>query len=281
VRNTDGMTAQTRAPRMARTAAVTVALAAAVVASCSVGEGSGSVVGSLNVIGCSTKGLFPNLSYNLYPDFFVGQPIDADPITAPSFPANQMIIRVQRTGARLEFADSLMFWILDSSQVARCTRGRVDATGAEEWDRALCDRSVLGPMGEGRVLIGMTYEISFSTFALNASCPNSGLFADALGACTDNSCPDAALCPGRGSWIAFSRYGSLPGVAQEISSGFKVNDGERITASAFHIELCDRATVEGKLANNFIAIPPPHIVGTLDGTFDFTLERGQAGQPFP
>jgi hypothetical protein len=270
-----------RGPGLVCAVATSVALCV-VFASCSVGEGSGHVTGTLNVMGCSTKGIFPSPSYNLQPDFFVGQPIDADPISAPTFPANQMIVRVQHSGARLEFADALLFWFLDSAQVARCLRGRGPPMGAQEWDSTLCDRSAPGPSVEGRILIGMTYEIAFSSFALSASCPKSLIFADALGACTDNSCPDLSLCPGRGSWISFSRYGSLPAdPAQDIPDGFKVNDGERITATAFHVELCDTATVEGKLANDFTPIPKPKIVGTLQGDFDFTLERGQAGQPFP
>jgi hypothetical protein len=261
------------------------ALSLAGVCACNVGTGTGVVQGTLNVPQCTfdpIRILPEQDTYDLRADFFVGQPIDADPVNAARFPANQMIIRVQRTGQRLELADALVFWVFDSAKVARCLRGGVNAAGEPEWDPALCDRP-LGSMGEGRVRIGMTTEIVRSFFVLNASCSNAYISADALGNCTDasESCPEVTLCPGHGSWISFSRYGSLPGNPNEpIGPGFKVNDGEHITASAFHVELCDVATVLAAL-DKVVPVPAPNITGTLDGNFDFDLERGQAGQPFP
>ena len=293
-------TAELRSARLRRTGAgcgrrraclqslarLALALGCAVACSCSIGSGSGVVRGSLQVGGCtfdSSGNPFPlahQNPYDLKADFFVGEPIDSNPITAPGFPANQMIIRIQPSGARLEFADALQFWILDSAQAARCLRG-APADGA--LDPAICDRSPasLGPNGEGRLLVGMTSEMAFGSFVLNASCPNAYLSADALGSCADGSCPDVSLCPGRGSWMALSHFGSVPAdPAQAISPSFRVNDGERITASAFHVELCDRATVEARL-ESMIPDPKPLITGTLDGNFDFDLQRGQAGQAFP
>jgi hypothetical protein len=255
---------------------------------CSIGSGTGTVTGSLQVSACTFDSSGNPLPfaygnpYNMKPGFFVGEPFDSNPITAPGFPANQMIIRVQPGGTRLEFSDSLVLWVLDSAQAARCMRGAmVDGTP----DPAVCDRSPasLGPNGEGRLLIGMTSEMAFGSFVLNASCPNAYLSADALGACNDgtSSCPDVSLCPGHGSWVSFSHFGNLPGdPTQVIPSSFKVNDGERIAASAFHLELCDVATVQARLLN-MVPDPKPVITGTLDGSFDFELQRGQAGQAFP
>jgi hypothetical protein len=260
-----------------------IASLAVPVLGCAVGQGTGTVKGTLDVNQCtfdSSANPTPLTvaDFDLHADFFAGQPIDADPILEPRFPANQMIIRVQHSGKRLESANALVFLIQDSAAVARCMHG------APGWDPALCDRSAaaLGPGDLGRVFIGMTSETVRSFFVLNEACPKGLVSADALGtACEDNSCPDVALCPGRGSWITFADYGNVPAdPAAAISFGFKVNDGERMRAQAFHVEMCDAATVLAKL-DHVLPVPKPNVVGTLDGSFDFNLERGQAGQPFP
>ena len=261
--------------------------------SCVVGDGSGRVYGHVSVPQCKfgpAQGLSLADPYDLRADFFAGQPIDADLVAAPGFPANQMIVRVQHSGARVEDADALMFWIFDSAKVARCLRG-ASPSGIPEWDPNVCDRSpaALGPNGEGRLYVGMTQETVSSFFILNRSCPRAYISADALGVCSDGSCPDVALCPGRGSWISFSHFGNPPSDrSKAIDPGFKVGNGERISSRldatgstpSFHVELCDVATVGAKL-DNVLPVPTPRIVGTLEGTFDFVLERGQAGQPFP
>lgn len=131
------------------------------------------------------------------------------------------------------------------------------------------------------MLIGMTTEKVRSFLALSHSCPKGEVSANALGACTDDSCPDMALCPGRGSWVTFSHFGSINGnLDQPIADGFKVNNNERIEASAFHLELCDGATVLAA-RDHISPIPTPNVVGVLDGRFDFDVVRGQGSQPFP
>lgn len=258
---------------------------------CAVGDGTGQVAGTISTTQC-TFSPDQKLSgpFDLSADFFAAEPIDADPLLAPGFPANQMVIRVQHSGARLENANALIFWVVDSAKVARCMRG-ASPGGVPEWDASFCDRTVLGPNGEGRLTVGMTQEAVSSFFVLNASCPLAYLSAQALGACTNpaEDCPDVTLCPGRGSWITFSHYGNVStDLTAPIGAGFKVNDGERIaarigetgTGPAFHVELCDLRTV-GDALDRVFPVTAPRIVGTLEGFFDFKLERGQAGQPFP
>lgn len=275
--------------RAKESTAVVIIMAAV---SCGVGEGTGRVVGNLAVTQCRfdpPRGLTATEPYDLRVDFFVGQPIDADR-SAPGFPQNQMVIRLQHSGARVEDADVLLLWVADSAAVARCIRG-ASPGGVPEWDPVFCDRSAasLGPNGEGRMLVGMTSEIVSASFALSASCPGALVSANALGRCDDGSCPDVTLCPGRGSWITFTHFGNVSmDTSRPIGAGFRVNDHERISARldpagqtpSFHLELCDRGTVISKL-RNILPIPKPNIVGTLEGFFDFKLERGQAGQPFP
>ena len=66
--------------------AATAVFGAAIASSaCSVGRGSGTIHGSLSVVQCTfgpDQGIeAPN--YDLKPDFFVGEPLDSNPITAP------------------------------------------------------------------------------------------------------------------------------------------------------------------------------------------------------
>jgi hypothetical protein len=258
---------------------------------CSVGGGTGRVTGTLTVDECTfdssgaPQPLPPGFVFN--PTFFAAEPIDSNSVR---FPANQLNIRLQLTGNRVESADVILFRVLDSAAVARCLRGSTNPDGTPEWDPAVCDRSAaaLGPLGEGRLFVGMTTEAVRGFLALNNTCAQAFVSADALGACTDGSCPDLTLCPGRDSWITFSRFGTPPATGP-VSPSFRINDGETIAAEPpatapttpmFHLALCDAATVDAKLNNN----PPihvPNILGLVEGSFSFPLERGQAGQPFP
>jgi hypothetical protein len=248
-----------------------------------VGVGSGTVVGRVDVPACTfdlkNEGAPMPYRYgnpfDFKPTFFVGEPIDADPNNGPRFPANQLVIRVQPEALRKEDADALVIWVFDSAAVARCVRGAMPG-GVPEWDPVVCDRSQSMPTEPGRMLVGMTSEKVSAFFALNHSCPQGFVSANALGSCTDGSCPDVSLCPGRGSWVTFSEFGSVPSKSdpsQPISPRFRVNDTETIAVSAFHLELCDGATVLAKL-DGVLPIPQPNITATLEGDFQFVLVRG-------
>jgi hypothetical protein len=258
-----------------------IALVGGTGSACSVKNGTGELHGSLNVPGCSFSNGIPQplkytppYSQNL--EFFAGVPFDS---TTPRFPANQVSLRMQPSSTRLEFADALKFWVRNSYEVGRCIRGRVNPDGTPDWDLALCDRSVLGPSGEGRLFVGTEDETVTSAFVLFYTCPQALPSAVALGSCAGGSCPDVAVCPGRGSWIAFSEFGSalppgnLPPPKDELRSDFKIQNGEPIEASAFHIELCDHGTVDAVLNREF-PIPTPAITGMLDGSFRFALQPG-------
>ena len=78
-----------------------------------------------------------------------------------------------------------------------------------------------------------------------------------------------ALCPGRGSWIEFSRFGaSSPDLSKR---DFKVNKDDPIEASAFHVELCDQNTIDGAI-KRIVPVPPPQVTGFLEGSFSFNLQ---------
>jgi len=253
-------------------------VACVVSSACSdLGVGTGTVTGVVDVPACTFKDgasvpYGKGHPFDLKPTYFVGEPIEADPVNGPRFPANQMVIRVQPKAQRKEDADILIVWVLDSAEVARCLRGDMPG-GVPEWDPLLCDRSAAVGDAPGRMTVGPTAEVVRAFLALKDSCPVGFVSANALGACTDGGCPDVSLCPGRDSWITFSRFGNPPEKGVAISPGFRVNDTETIEASDMHLELCDGATVRATLDHK-LPIPKPNIIATLSGRFRFDLVLG-------
>ena len=250
-------------------------LAASAVA-CSTENGRGTLMGTLDVPLCTFNGgktqPLPNGgAFKADWNSFLGEPFDS---ITPRFPANQLNIRMQSKSGGWEFADALFFWVLDSYEVARCLRGRMNEDGTPDWNTATCDRSpgALGPSGEGRSLIATERELVTAHLVLQNSCPSALISAAALGDCAGGSCPPVALCPGRGSWIAFSSFGSIPlDPGPPLIKDFRVNTGDTIEASAFHVELCDQTTVDDQV-EGVVPVPPPAVRGTLDGSFSFKLQ---------
>lgn len=291
---------------------VGMALAGAMVVSlagCGVGDGTGAAVGTLFVNGC--RPAVPGLGlpdYDLKPTFFAGQPIEdicPPPGNCPGERTNRLIIRMQRTGKRVEVDDTIYIDVVNSVEVARCIRGFVDK-GVPTWDV----RNVLNPDGSPT-------DIPFCDWNWNAGLDDGGA-ADGgstdggvldggagagppmtaphprinlstldyvrgsimpLGSCIEQRLVGVAL---PGSYIEFKDFGSAvrDGVAatNEIDGDFKVLFGERLRAT-FHLVLGDqRVTMAMK---NRDAIPTPKIGGVINGNFDFDLDRTRAAQPFP
>lgn len=263
-----------RALRRAALLGLGAALAGA--PACNSENGTGVLIGTLDVPACTFPGgkaqpLAGEGNFSAQWRHFLAEPFDS---ISARYPANQINIRMQNVSGGWEFADTLSFWVEDTYQVARCMRGRMNADGTPDWDPQTCDRSpgALGPNGEGRSLIGTERELVSSHFVPQYSCPDALLTSDALGDCQGGTCPPVTLCPGRGSWIAFSALGAPPSdPSVPLGTDFKVGNGEPIAASAFHVELCDDSTVQDALAR-LVPITPPAIRGTLDGSFSFHLQ---------
>ena len=122
--------------------------------------------------------------------------------------------------------------------------------------------------------IGTEGELVTSHLVLQSLCPGASLSATGLGSCAGGSCPTLTACPGRGSWIVFSRFGSPPDDPNEEIreiDDFKVQKGDHVDASAFHVELCDSNTV-GAIQDHTLPVPKPAIIGTLDGHFSFVMQ---------
>jgi hypothetical protein len=100
-----------------------------------------------------------------------------------------------------------------------------------------------------------------------------------------STCPTVPVVGiGRHGWIEFIDFGSAdqsdrpPEERDPVPSDFKVEFSQRLRAN-FHVELEDDAVRSA--AEDALPLPDPRIGGTIDGFFDFDLQRGRALQPFP
>jgi hypothetical protein len=126
---------------------------------------------------------------------------------------------------------------------------------------------LIGTEGDGK-----EGELVTSHFNPQDSCPSGKLSAAALGTCAGGSCPDVTLCPGHGSWIEFSQFGSCRSdLCVPLDRDFRVNKDDPIVATAFHVELCDQNTVDATI-QRIVPVPRPQVTGFLDGSFSFNLQ---------
>jgi hypothetical protein len=254
------------------------AVACVVAAGCTAGAGVGQAIGSLFVLSCdegedrgsSAQPAF----YSLNPRFFAGEPI-LD-VGVGSIRANRLIVRMQKTGRRRELNDVLRFDVTDSYEVARCVRGRI-VNGKPDYDERNCawkaDMPEMPAMP--RLRVGPD-AIVRSYFTPRVTCPSSIVVGTAIN--RDPRVWD--------SWIEIVEFGTavadpgvLPELRQATNRGFRMEFGERLHARQFYLTLDDDKTVKARGLNN----PPlaPELGGTLEGFFDFDLQRGQAVQTFP
>lgn len=285
---------------------------------CTVGDGSGSAVGMLQDVGCNSGDtLDTQRPFSLNPTFFAGEPIED---VCPSPPGNcstnsphmnRLLIRMQRTGNGTEVNDTLYFDVINSLKVAQCVRGRT-VNGAPDWDTRVLTAA------DGSPIPGIPWCVPATAVAgADGGAPDAGA-ADA-GAPDAGAAPAGSIAPMPGyaiinlstqdfvqaqlaplytcvearsvgvalpgSWIQFQSFGSAiqnnitnPDDRTQLNGDFKVDFGQRLQAS-FHLVLGDQA-VEYAMKTRSV-VPDQRISGSLDGTFDFDLDRGRAAQPFP
>jgi hypothetical protein len=254
---------------------------------CTVGSGSGVANGALFVDGCygsHAAGKIVTKPYELNPTFFAGEPIEdtcPPPGPCPGEHMNRLLIRIQRTGNRIEVNDTLYFDVENAFEVARCVRGRLDG-GQPDWDTRVvsnadgtltavpwCDWGA-GPA----TATGARINLSTENYVRASFSP--------LYTCTEARLVGVAIAPG--SWVEFSDFGGAvqPGKAPAeraaVDSDFKVDFNQRLSGT-FHLELEDQRVTSALKGRD--PVPGERITGVLDGSFDFDLERGRAAQPFP
>jgi hypothetical protein len=262
---------------------VTVALAALSAAGCRDGSGTGAADGPLWILGCQKGYPYGTEAapepFHLNPTFFAGEPIGD---ITDGAPRNRLIIRMQRTGNAVENNDVLYFDIPDSVRVARCVRGRT-VGGVPDWDTSTgtvnnmnglpwCEPN--GPNGLARIRL-----IPFGPLRASLS-PQWTCFSDMHG-------PTAVGVTGvaRDGWIEFTSFGGAeqpdltPEMREPIDDKFQIKYGAPLIAD-FSVVLDDDRVLTALY--KMIDVPPPAAIGgTLDGNFDFNLERGRSAQTFP
>lgn len=283
-----------------------LALVATVIplAGCSLGSGVGAASGTLYAYGCSKNGDYcPNGTcateqypqpYDLKPSFFAGEPIDDLRQFSPGseIMRNRLIIRLQSSGKQIELNDVLTFDVVNSYEVARCVRGRVDPkTGLNDWDETQCYRA--SDNGPGRVRLQFDSSVR-ATLNLKATC-TTNLVADAV---SESPVPASYVTSSRpvvtdgnwASWVEFQEFGGAsengkePSSREPVPGKFRIGLGDRVYATQFKLTLIDDGVVNAAI--NSQPRPASAIGGTMGGDpstgrFDFDLQRGQGAQFFP
>ena len=250
-------------------AALVAALATVLAPACSLGNGTGSCSGTLDIQDCWAG------PFNLHPDFFAA---------VPTPDTDSLQLRIQHGGDYEAFSDGLIILIDDAGEV----RGDRSSSGALR--PSLLGEPLVVALPAGVTTPGVPLSakarasIVHASLYLDATCrtQNDALFAlDAVTTNPDGSCsqPDggdppldcsgaAAPGPVRTSTITFNAL--FDGNSDES------NTADLLTDATFHFYLADpREVCPGGLG------PPPRCRGELTGNFHFYFQRGRPAQPFP
>ena len=268
------------------------ALAAALAPGCSLGAGTGTCSGTLDVPDCWSG------DFDLHPNFFA-----AVPAATPEFPtstSDSLQIRIQNGGDYETFSDGLIILVNDAGQV----RGDPASDGTPR--PSLLGQPLIVSLSPSVVPAGVPVipvaepRIVSAALYLDNTCrtQNDSLYAlDAVsGVDPDGECrrPDGGepplQCPGAGG--GNEADGGMAGDASNETGGIGVstitfwslfdgnpdesNANERLTQADFDFYIADPSNIcPGGLG------PPPRCEGHLHGSFKFYFQRGQPAQPFP
>ena len=281
-----------------------IALATWVAPGCSLGEGLGTVTGTLDVPNCWSGG------FDLKPTFFAAVPSSSGTLgTSEATSADALQLRIQNGGDFESFSDGLAILVDDAGEV----RGDPLVDGGAPRP-SLLNTNLAVSLATGVVPVGVPITpvanpgIVHATLYLEKTCrtQNVALYAmDAVTVNADGHCarpdsgdaplpcgtPDEVPDPDGGMSTAHIDAGadaSLPGPSGPVVSSWinfqNLFDGnpdepdapKRLTTAKFHLYLANpREICPGGLG------PPPRCRGELEGNFSFYFERGQPAQPFP
>lgn len=228
------------------------------VASCSLGTGTGSVKGTLDVTDCWSG------SFDLQPDFFAAQPY-----------RSQVLFRIQSGGDYEAFSDGVTILVDDVTAIRTSMLGK-------PLDVALPPAVV--PPGIPVVADPNPPLVHFALY-LQRACR---LETPALYAMREVSLPSEGggasgpVCSDGGTSDAGSS-GGAPSIGKSTITFTDLFDGnpdegdvaKRRTAATFDVYLADpREICPGSGV-------PPRSRGHLTGSFDFLFQRGRPAQPFP
>jgi len=280
-----------------------VAVSAAVLApACSLGSGTGSCSGTLDLPDCWQG------PYDMHPDFFAAVP-SSD---------GSMQIRIQHGGDNETFSDGLVILVDDTGEV----RGDPTSSGASR--PSLLGESLAVTLPPGVTPPGVpvtprpTPSIVHATLYLDATCRTQNDALYAVDSCTNSTatltCPGPSATPvdggDAGSLIEagpLTEGGATGDGGSSTEAGVLAQDGgdggsgvpaigqstivfnnlfdgnpnesdaaKRLTDATFDFYLADpREICSGGLG------PPPPCRAHLSGNFRFYFERGRPAQPFP
>jgi hypothetical protein len=286
--------------RLGATAAAAAA-AAAIAPGCSLGEGTGSVTGTLNIPMCWSG------AFNLQPTFFAAVPynsgnVEPDATDLAAGEVSALEIRIQNGTDYESFSDGVMILVDNVHQV------RGDPPYRSELGKPLAVALPPGVVPPGTPIPPVANPATVSlTLYLNASCAteNVSLYAlDEVSLNADGTCDptqagplilacDAGLDaasdaanPDAGASDAGMGGEAGTGKPQTASSSitfqhlfddnpYESNAAQRFTQATFDVYLGDpRTGCPGGLG------PPPPCRGHIQGSFSFYFQRGQPAQPF-
>jgi hypothetical protein len=280
------------------------ALAVVLGPACSLGSGTGTASGTLNVPDCWVG------DFDLHPDFFA-----AVPGATPEYPQTSndaLQIRIQHGGDLETFSDGIIILVDDAGQV----RGDTTSTGPRPslLGQALVvalPPSVLPsgvpvtPVSSPRIVSAALYldntcrtqdDALYAMDAVSGVDPVDGECRPPEGGDPPLSCPapaiatttaDGGVVPGdAGALLADAgTSGAIPGSIGTSTITFthlfdgnpdEANASERLSQGTFDFYFADpRNICPGGLG------PPPRCEGHLKGDFKFYFQRGRPAQPFP
>ncbi len=251
--------------------ALVAALAAVLAPACSLGQGTGTCSGTLDVPDCWAG------PFDLHPDFFAAVPTSA---------TDSLQLRIQHGGDYEAFSDGLIILVDDAGEV----RGDPASNGTPR--PSLLGQPLVVALPSSVTVPGVPLSararqaIVHASLYLDATCrtQNDALYAlDAVTTNPDGHCDqpdggdpplnsgcDGASSPGvvRSSTIVFNAL--FDGNPDESNTADLLSDG------TFHLFLADpREVCPGGMG------PPPPCRGELTGNFHFYFQRGRPAQPFP
>jgi hypothetical protein len=175
-------------------------------AGCGLGDGTGSLSGTLYLRGCTHDYDFGSLGapalYDMRPHYFVGDPINALQSSQPLHPVNKLAIRVQPDGKSVEEADALQVRVADDALVADAL-GQAIAVGPFTNVRA--SLSVIETCPDAETGAELDGTITFGAFGSDAAA-NGIQFGDHVAATFDFDVVDRRA-------IAIGGVGSVPTTA--------------------------------------------------------------------
>lgn len=259
-----------------------LAFASLAASSCSLGEGTGTVDGTLDVPNCWSG------RYDLAPDFFAAIPYAS---------GNSMQIRIQNGGDYETFTDGLLILIDDISKV----RSQLGQPLMVDLPAGVAPPGVPIKANPNPGIVHMSlylqrtcrtqnvsiYALEQTTMNADGSCGATTDGGEASSAVTascgggsglapDASVPDASV-PDAGSVATFP-VGASTITFQHLFNGNKdeTDAAERLTEATFDVVMADPRTIcPGGLG------PSAACQGHLTGSFRFYFERGRPAQPFP